>query len=163
MGEVDQPPQHHYPGMQPNYDAAEGIDLTAVQTACVRQSTRPPAGILDMETYLHHQVSDESHREVLGPLLPGSGASGVVLYRGQTAGLWGDPDIPEMLFSVTKSVVSLVPAWRMTGDCSRSEHASATRFSSRSSITPLAVTSDGNTCCIRPANEMVNSGINQPR
>jgi CubicO group peptidase (beta-lactamase class C family) len=53
-------------------------------------------------------VGDASHREVTGPLLAGSGASGVVLHRGQTVGSWGDPDTPEMLFSATKSFLSLV-------------------------------------------------------
>jgi CubicO group peptidase (beta-lactamase class C family) len=62
----------------------------------------------DIETYLAAQVSDASHREVVGPLLAASGASGVVRVAGREVAAWGDPDVPEMAFSVTKSVVSIV-------------------------------------------------------
>ncbi|MEU7848540.1 serine hydrolase [Micromonospora parva] len=62
----------------------------------------------DIETYLAAQVADVSHREVVGPLLAASGASGVVLVGGREVAAWGDPDVPEMAFSVTKSVVSVV-------------------------------------------------------
>lgn len=62
----------------------------------------------DMETYLRSQVADDSHREVVGPLLAASGASGVVRVGGAEAATWGNPDSVEMTFSVTKSVVSLV-------------------------------------------------------
>ncbi len=86
----------------------DGVDLELVAAACERQSARPVAGIHDMAGYLAEQVSDESHRDVLGPLLAGSGASGVVVHGGRTVGSWGDPAVPEMLFSATKSVVSLV-------------------------------------------------------
>ena len=61
-----------------------------------------------METYLASQVADVSDREVIGPLLPASGASGVVRVGGVEVATWGDPDAVEMSFSVTKSVVSLV-------------------------------------------------------
>ena len=67
--------------------------------------TRPAA---DIETYLATQVADDSHREVVGPLLAASGGSGVVLVGGQDVASWGDPDVPEMAFSVTKTVVSVV-------------------------------------------------------
>ena len=62
----------------------------------------------DIETYLAAQVADDSHREVVGPLLGASGGSGVVLVGGRNVASWGDPDVPEMAFSVTKSVVSVV-------------------------------------------------------
>ena len=62
----------------------------------------------DIETFLATQVSDTSHREVVGPLLPATGASGVVRVAGREVAAWGDPDVPEMAFSVTKSVVSVV-------------------------------------------------------
>ena len=62
----------------------------------------------DIETYLAAQVSDASHREVVGPLRAASGASGVVRVGGREVAAWGDPDVPEMAFSVTKSVVSVV-------------------------------------------------------
>lgn len=61
-------------------------------------------------SYLAAQVGDMSHRDVLGPLLDGSGASGVVVRRGVVLASWGDPSRVEMAFSVTKSMLSLV-AW----------------------------------------------------
>ncbi|HEV7648241.1 MAG TPA: serine hydrolase [Actinophytocola sp.] len=61
-----------------------------------------------MAAYLSQQVNDESHRDVIGPLLAGRGASGVIVHDGRTVASWGDPAVPEMLFSATKSVVSLV-------------------------------------------------------
>jgi CubicO group peptidase (beta-lactamase class C family) len=85
-----------------------GIDLELVAAACGRQAARTVPGIHDMAAYLAEQVSDQSHRDVTGPLLDGSGASGVVVHGGRTVGSWGDPAVPEMLFSATKSVVSLV-------------------------------------------------------
>jgi CubicO group peptidase (beta-lactamase class C family) len=84
------------------------IDAELVAAACERQAVRPVPGIHDMAAYLAEQASDESHRDVLGPLLAGTGASGVVVHAGRTVGSWGDPAVPEMLFSATKSVVSLV-------------------------------------------------------
>ena len=62
----------------------------------------------DIETYLAAQVSDASHREVVGPLRAASGASGVVRVGGREVAAWGDPDVPEMAFIVTKLVVSVV-------------------------------------------------------
>lgn len=43
-----------------------------------------------------------------GPLLDGSGASGVIVHGGQVIAQWGDVTVPEMLFSATKSVLSAV-------------------------------------------------------
>ncbi|MER5457482.1 serine hydrolase [Micromonospora sp. NPDC002389] len=54
------------------------------------------------------QNGDSSHRRLIGPLLPASGASGVVVHRGWVVAEWGNPDRPEMLFSGTKSIVSTV-------------------------------------------------------
>ena len=79
-----------------------------IAEACAAQARRQTEGIHDMAAYLAAQVADQSHREVVGPLLPGTGASGVVRHRGVTVGEWGDPTVPEMLFSATKSVVYLV-------------------------------------------------------
>lgn len=62
----------------------------------------------DIESYLAAQVDDTTHREVVGPLLAASGASGAVRVGGRETAVWGDPDVPEMAFSVTKSVVSVV-------------------------------------------------------
>jgi CubicO group peptidase (beta-lactamase class C family) len=61
-----------------------------------------------MAAYLDEQVDDVSHREVLGELLDGSGASGVIQHRGQEVASWGDPDVPEMAYSATKSFIALV-------------------------------------------------------
>src|SRR5579864_6063102 len=69
---------------------------------------RATPGIADMTRYLAKQVADTSHREVLGPLQPAVGASGVVWHAGERLASWGDPGAPEMLFSATKSFVSLV-------------------------------------------------------
>jgi CubicO group peptidase (beta-lactamase class C family) len=84
------------------------IDLGAVAAACSAQAGRQTPGIDDMESYLAAQVADTSHREVTGPLLPGTGASGVVVHQGRTVGEWGDPTVPEMCFSATKSFVTVV-------------------------------------------------------
>jgi len=73
-----------------------------------RHGTPVTPGLGDISAYLALQVADESHRNVLGPLLAASDASGVVTHRGERIGAWGDPSVPEMLFSATKSVVSLV-------------------------------------------------------
>jgi CubicO group peptidase (beta-lactamase class C family) len=62
----------------------------------------------DIETYLSAQVADASHREIIGPLHASTGASGVVWVHGEEVAKWGDADSPEMAFSVTKSVVSVV-------------------------------------------------------
>jgi len=62
----------------------------------------------DIEAYLAAQVADASHREVVGPLRASAGASGVVWVQGEEVATWGDADAPEMAFSVTKSVVSIV-------------------------------------------------------
>jgi CubicO group peptidase (beta-lactamase class C family) len=83
-------------------------DVEAVSAAVHDQARRATQGIENMDDYLKPQVSDTSHREVLGPLLAASGASGVVAHQGTVIAAWGDPNLPEMLFSATKSVVSTV-------------------------------------------------------
>ena len=62
----------------------------------------------DIDSYLAAQVDDATERDVIGPLLAASGGSGVVLHGGREVGRWGDPAVPEMAFSATKSVVSVV-------------------------------------------------------
>jgi CubicO group peptidase (beta-lactamase class C family) len=84
------------------------VDLDSVRAAGDEQRRRVTPGLANMADYLAQQVKDRSHREILGPLLPASGASGVVLHRGQPIAQWGDPFTPEMAYSVTKSVVSTV-------------------------------------------------------
>lgn len=79
-----------------------------IQESVARQNRCVTAGIEDMAEYLSRQNGDGSHRQVIGPLLAASGASGVVVHRGWVIAEWGDPALPEMLFSGTKSVVSTV-------------------------------------------------------
>jgi CubicO group peptidase (beta-lactamase class C family) len=86
----------------------ESLDLPALRAVVARHGRRVTPGIDDLPGYLSRQNGDTSHREVLGPLLPASGASGVVVHRGVTVAQWGDPSVPEMLFSGTKSLLSTV-------------------------------------------------------
>ena len=87
-----------------------GVSVDAVALARVVEdfSGRWTSAAAHIDTYLPAQVADDSHREVVGPLLAASGSSGVVRVGGQEVASWGDPQIPEMAFSVTKSVVSVV-------------------------------------------------------
>ncbi|MER5180299.1 serine hydrolase [Streptomyces sp. NPDC002896] len=89
-------------------DPWQGVDGDALARAVREQSERPVLGVDDMASYLAAQVSDTSHREVVGPLLDGQGASGVVVRRGVVIASWGDPAREEMAYSATKSVLSLV-------------------------------------------------------
>ncbi|MEU5273572.1 hypothetical protein AB0G77_34690 [Streptomyces hygroscopicus] len=89
-------------------DPWEGADAEAVAQAARRQAERPVPGIEDMAACLAAQVADGSHREVIGPLLDGQGASGVIVRRGTVIASWGDPTRVEMAYSATKSVLSLV-------------------------------------------------------
>jgi CubicO group peptidase (beta-lactamase class C family) len=83
-------------------------DFAAVRRACAAQLARQTEGIDDIAGYLALQVNDASDREVVGPLRAGAGASGVVIWRGDTVASWGDPAVPEMSFSATKAFVGLV-------------------------------------------------------
>ena len=86
----------------------EPFDGRALSEIVERCGARWTSAASDIETYLAAQVADSSHRDVVGPLLAASGSSGVVRIGGREAASWGDPQIPEMAFSVTKSVVSVV-------------------------------------------------------
>jgi CubicO group peptidase (beta-lactamase class C family) len=57
---------------------------------------------------MKHQTNDTSHREIVGPVLAATGASGLVAHRGLVLATWGAFETPEMLFSGTKSLVSTV-------------------------------------------------------
>ncbi|WP_234343077.1 serine hydrolase domain-containing protein [Streptomyces fulvoviolaceus] len=89
-------------------DPWEGVRRAALARAVRAQAGRPVPGIDDMASYLDAQVSDASHREVVGPLLDGQGAGGVVVRRGTVIASWGDPTRAEMAYSATKSVLSVV-------------------------------------------------------
>jgi CubicO group peptidase (beta-lactamase class C family) len=82
--------------------------IDRVQTLVAHYAQTWTEEAIEIDTYLASQVSDDSHREILGPLKPASGASGVVLLDGREAASWGDPEVSEMAFSATKSVVSAV-------------------------------------------------------
>ncbi|MFD6334275.1 serine hydrolase [Streptomyces niveus] len=88
-------------------DSWAGVNTDALARAAREQSQRVVPGAADMESYLAAQVSDASHREVVGPLLDGGPPSGVVLRRGAVIAAWGDPARVEMAFSATKSVLAL--------------------------------------------------------
>jgi CubicO group peptidase (beta-lactamase class C family) len=83
-------------------------DLAVIRESVARQSRYVTAGIGDLPEYLSQQNGDRSHRQIIGPLLPASGASGVIVHQGWVIAEWGDPNAPEMLFSGTKSIVSTV-------------------------------------------------------
>lgn len=84
------------------------VDGAALAQVVAEAGARWTSNAADIESYLAAQVADASHREVVGPLLAASGGSGVVRVGGREAASWGDADAPEMAFSVTKSVVSVV-------------------------------------------------------
>ena len=97
--------------VEPGVDLGDpwaGVDAAALKRAVSDQAGRPVPGVADMASYLAAAVSDVSHREVVGPLLNGGGASGVVLRRGAVVASWGDPARTEMAFSATKSILALV-------------------------------------------------------
>jgi CubicO group peptidase (beta-lactamase class C family) len=87
---------------------ARPADLDGIRRAGAEQSRRATSGIDDIAAYCAAQVGDAGHREVLGPQLAGGGPSGVVVLGGSPVVEWGDPTRPEMAFSATKSIVSLV-------------------------------------------------------
>jgi CubicO group peptidase (beta-lactamase class C family) len=80
----------------------------SIQAALRVHGTPRTPDVDDIGAYLARQVSDTSHREVLGPLLPAGDASGGVWQGGELVVCWGDPSRPEMLFSATKSVIAAV-------------------------------------------------------
>ncbi|WP_233159367.1 serine hydrolase [Pseudonocardia sp. MH-G8] len=82
--------------------------LDGIRRAAAEQARRPTSGIDDIAAYCEAQNLDADHRDVLGPQLAGGGAGGVVVLDGSIVAEWGDPRRPEMAFSATKSIVSLV-------------------------------------------------------
>jgi CubicO group peptidase (beta-lactamase class C family) len=84
------------------------IDLAAIRAAVRAQAGRVTPGIDDLHSYMKSQTNDASHREIIGPMLPATGASGLVAHRGVVLATWGEYETPEMLFSGTKSLVSTV-------------------------------------------------------
>jgi CubicO group peptidase (beta-lactamase class C family) len=87
---------------------SDGIDHDALTAAVTAASGRESAGPRDMRGYLGAILAEQSVNEIVGPLLDGSGPSGVVVHRDEIVARWGAPDALEMSFSVTKSYLSLV-------------------------------------------------------
>jgi CubicO group peptidase (beta-lactamase class C family) len=85
------------------------VDLSAVQEAVARQASRVTLGIEDIEKYCdQQQQSADGHRELIGPLRPTSGASGLILHQGRTLASWGKTASVEMCFSLTKALLATV-------------------------------------------------------
>jgi CubicO group peptidase (beta-lactamase class C family) len=87
---------------------SDTADLDSIRRAVAAQARRATSGTDDIAAYCAAQNGDADHREVLGPQLTGGGASGVVVLGGSVIAEWGDPTRPEMAFSATKSITSLV-------------------------------------------------------
>ncbi len=92
----------------PGFVCMGDVDLGVLSAVVQRAGGWWTHDAVDIEKYLSARVSDATHREVLGPLLGARGASGAVRVGGREVAIWGDPDMAEMTFSVTKSVVSVV-------------------------------------------------------
>lgn len=89
-------------------DAVSRLDGSQLQEVLRARTSVWTSSAQDIEAYLAAQVDDATERDVIGPLLAASSGSGVVLHSGREVGRWGDPSVPEMAFSATKSVVSVV-------------------------------------------------------
>jgi len=87
---------------------ATEADVAAVRAAVDRQARRVTPGIDDLEAYRSRQVLDPTHREATGPLHPASGASGLVVHRGQVLARWGRTTSVEMCFGLTTALLSAV-------------------------------------------------------
>jgi CubicO group peptidase (beta-lactamase class C family) len=85
-----------------------GIDRDALAAAVDGATARESVGPRDMRGYLGAILADQQANDVVGPLLDGSGPSGVVVHGDQVVAEWGAPAVPEMSFSATKSYLSLV-------------------------------------------------------
>jgi len=87
---------------------SDGIDHEALAAAVAGAARRESPGPRDMQGYLRAILADQRVHDVVGPLLDGSGPSGVVVHRDEVVAAWGTPDALEMSFSATKSYLSLV-------------------------------------------------------
>ncbi|WP_432040111.1 hypothetical protein [Streptomyces cucumeris] len=84
MGEVFADPDERDGSGDP-WDPWDGVDAEAVAEAARQQAARPVPGVGDMASSLAARVADDSHRDVIGPLLHGGGASGAIVRRGVQA------------------------------------------------------------------------------
>lgn len=84
------------------------MDLRAVQAAVARQAARVTPDLDDIERYIAAHVYDASHRELIGPVKPPAGASGLVVHEGHLVASWGRTDSVEMGFSLAKALLATV-------------------------------------------------------
>ncbi|MEZ5738605.1 MAG: serine hydrolase [Burkholderiaceae bacterium] len=61
----------------------------------------------DAASFGIHQADDPPHNRLLGPVFARGPASGVIIVDGQERCAWGEPDRPDMTFSVTKTYLAL--------------------------------------------------------
>lgn len=62
----------------------------------------------DAETFGIHHQDDPPHNRLLGPVFARGPASGVISIDGREQCAWGEPDRPDMTFSVSKTYLALV-------------------------------------------------------
>lgn len=67
--------------------------------------SRDPA--TDAESFGIHHLDDPPHNRLLGPVFARGPASGAIAIDGRTVCTWGEPDRPDMTFSVTKTYLAL--------------------------------------------------------
>jgi len=84
------------------------MDLPAIQAAVARQAARVTPQLGDIERYIAAHVYDTTHRELIGPVRPPVGASGLVVLDGKVVASWGRTDTVEMSFSLTKAMLATV-------------------------------------------------------
>ncbi|MEZ5659986.1 MAG: serine hydrolase domain-containing protein [Burkholderiaceae bacterium] len=61
----------------------------------------------DAQSFGIHHLDDPPHNRLLGPVFARGPASGLIAIDGQTVCAWGEPDRPDMTFSVTKTYLAL--------------------------------------------------------
>lgn len=83
-------------------------DLGAIGDAVRAAAARESSGPRHMRAYLDAVLAGQDEADVIGPVLDGSGASGLIVHRDGVVGRWGDPAALEMSFSASKSYLSLV-------------------------------------------------------
>ncbi|MEZ5653036.1 MAG: serine hydrolase [Burkholderiaceae bacterium] len=78
-----------------------------VDYAIAHQSawSRDPA--TDARSFGIHHLDDPPHNRLLGPVFARGPASGMIAVDGRVVCSWGEPDAPDMTFSVTKTYLAL--------------------------------------------------------
>lgn len=91
-----------------------GLDPAALQAAVDWAADTTRLGWEpDLENALRIFLAGEPENEIVGPMKPHGGLTGVILRQGYLVAEWGNPDRVDMTFSVTKSFTSTVAglAW----------------------------------------------------